>query len=185
MKFLVSQRHFYSMRVAVLVKRLCNRIIDDFMQRDELSESGISITLRGIERILFIVMALEISSIRIMDEGEFHSCSSREYIDALKLYFQGISNPIISMDEIRYFLFKALHMSSDDADIICDVIKRELPELRPCYQPRSLLHICRLKLRAVRPVFPRVSMAEWVNNLPIPSFLKTLLLIGDSVCFLH
>lgn len=165
-----------------MVRDLCDRILDYFTEVT--SEQGpAGVPLRGNERTYFIVKTLEVFSMKHMKDDGFPFCPFDGYLHSVKLYFQGVLNPLISFQEIKYFLVVALHMSPHDADVICQEIKGLFPEVRDVYQPRSLMHICRYRIRADL-VNRNVPLVELVQNVPIPPSIKTLILIGDCDRFL-
>lgn len=129
--------------------------------------------LRGFKRIMLVS-----ECISVLQESYRHPNTAEQYAECLRLYFRGVEDPFVRVDEVREFIkFFLVDAPEEAVDALVAVYRGLFPESNAPYRPRSLKHLCRCTVRKILSHRSEV-LSELLCNLRIPHLLEAYIL-GD------
>lgn len=158
------------------------KVIENIFNESDIAVNFLVLRKRGKQRLSLITKALELKSIPNIERRKI---TLDDYLTSLKLYFQCISDPLVTVSEIKHFLLFGLRVTLPQAEEVCDVIRKVFSELDITYKPRSLAHLSRYAARACLRKASTMPLKHSVQTLPIPGLIKSLILIDDNTVFLR
>lgn len=123
------------------------------------------------QRLILVFKAVEVIMHR-----EWHPIPVEETMKCLKMEFETIPEPLITREEIEFFLKIFLNEASHgNIQEICNEYEFQYPESTGPLKPRSLLHLSRCQVR--QNLRSTGALPYGVQTLEIPESLKEYILI--------
>lgn len=135
-------------------------------------------TSRGFTRVPLILQALKAVQLKRQEDP-----SLQDYVQCVKLYFSATSEPFVSADELKEFLFHLFQHPSQSGylyHIVQDFKTLFHPISSKPYSPRTLTHLCRCTVRNSL-YGKKTVLVKMLEELNIPCTLKSLLLGAEEI----